>query len=470
MTRVDKRSRCIYESPLQTTLASRVLFQTWTEASSPDRAPLTNRLTPLLCFLVFQALFVSMPALAQESGIVASQRVYIVSTALEPELEAVAARVGSAARAALRQVEGAAWQDADQRYLGYEPRMVASLARARTLLEEGRSAYLELELGTAIEKLEEAIDLFDEAQAALEDESDLGQALLYLGASQEFDGRTRTARRTFERLHRQMPHIVPDPAEFPPAVVDRYESAAPRRTNGAIHVESDPSGAIAYVDFVPRGLTGLTVERLAPGEHTVRLTRPGATPYVEQVDVGRDLAEVAAFLTDAEGNEGLADVVQNITGHELEVGDGAVAELGQRLDLDKIGVIRVSYGDSQDSVNLELVLFDVSTGRRVLRGEVESPRALGELEPVVQRSVRSAVETALRPRVVGEDDENIIGGGFELNEDPEVVEQRTPIYKQWWFWTAIGVVVVAGTVTAIALSGGDDNLGQRPNGEVVLEW
>jgi hypothetical protein len=291
---------------------------------------------------------------------------------------------------------------------------------------------------------------------------------LYLGASQEFNGQTRPARRTFARLHRQMPHIVPDPGEFPPAVIERYESVAPRRTTGSIHVESDPNGAIAYVDFVPRGLTGLTAEGLAPGEHTVRLTRPGATPYVEQVDVGRGLSEVAAFLADADGNEGLAEVVQNITGHELEVGDGAVEELGQRLNLDKIGVIRVSYGDSEDSVNLELVIFDVATGRRVLRGEVESPRALGELEPVVQRSVRAAVETSIRPRIVGEDDENIIGA-FALNE-PEVVEQRTPFYTKWWFWTAVGVVVVAGTVTAIVLTRDEQNLGQRPNGEVVLEW
>ena len=431
-----------------------------------------KRLTTLSSFLVLQTLLVSAPVLAQDGGggIVAAQRVYIVSTALEPELEAVAARVGSAARASLRQVEGVAWQDADQRYLGYESGLIVSLARARTLLEEGRSAYLELELEAAIEKLAAAIELFDAAQAALEDESDLGQALLYLGASQEFDGQTRPARRTFARLHRQMPHIVPDPGEFPPAVIERYESVAPRRTNGSIHVESDPSGAIAYVDFVPRGLTPVTVEGLAPGEHTVRLTRPGATPYVEQVDVGRGLSEVAAFLADADGNEGLAEVVQNITGHELEVGDGAVAELAQRLDLDKIGVIRVSYGDSEDSVNLELVIFDVASGRRVLRGEVESPRSLGALEPVVQRSVRAAVETSIRPRVIGEDDENIIGTGFSLNDDPEVVEQSAPFYKTWWFWTAVGVVVVAGTVTAIVLSGDEETLGQRPNGEVVLEW
>ncbi|MEM7609438.1 MAG: PEGA domain-containing protein, partial [Myxococcota bacterium] len=401
------------------------------------------------------------------------QRIHIVSSALEPDLEAVAARVGSAARAALRQVDGAAWQDADQRYLGYVPEMVERLASARTALAEGTAAYLELDLATAIDRLSTAIGLFDEAQAALEDESDLGQALLYLGASQEFDGRSRQARTTFERLHRQMPHIVPDPAEFPPAVVDAYNAAAPRRSPGVMHIESDPTGAIAYVDFVPRGLTGLTIEGLVRGEHTVRLTRPGATPYVEQVTVGRRQQEVAAFLVDAEGNEGLAEVVQSIAGHELRVGDGAIADLAERLELEKIGVIRVSYGDTSDDVRLELVIFDVASQRRVLRGEVVAPRALGELEPVVQRSVRAAVETVISARPDGEsiaaaDDENIIG--VESVGDDTAEPTREPLYKKWWLWTAVGVVAVAGIVTAIAVTRDGSNLGQAPDGEVVLEF
>ena len=411
----------------------------------------------------------SWSSLGAAQDIVARQRIYIVSSAVEPELEAVAARVGSAARAALRSVDEADWQEADQRFLGYDPSLIDTIANARSLLDQGRDAYLNLELQQAIVHLTASVQAFDEAQAALEDENDLGSALLYLGASQEFDGQSRAARETFARLHRQMPHIQPSASEFPPEVIQRYESARPRRTDGALHVESDPTGAIAYVDFVPRGLTGLTIENLARGEHTVRLTRPGATPYVEQVDVGRSQAEVAAFLMDAEGNEGLAEIVQSIAGHELEVGDGAIGELGQRLELDKIGVIQVSYGDSSDVVKLELAIFDVQSGRRELRGEVQSPRGLGELEPVVQRSVRQAVEAAIRPRIQGEDDEDIIG--FQRNEQPVVIENEDPLYKKWWLWTAVGVVVVAGVVTTVALTvGGGDELGQRPGGEVVLEW
>jgi ribosomal protein S20 len=35
---------------------------------------------------------------------------------------------------------------------------------------------------------------------------------------------------------------------------------------------------------------------------------------------------------------------------------------------------------------------------------------------------------------------------------PEPADAGQPIYKKWWFWTGVGAVVVAGTVTAILLA------------------
>ena len=411
----------------------------------------------------------SSPVLAQD-GPAARQRVYVVSHALEPELEAVAARAGSAAREALRSVETADWQAADQRFLGYDDAALEHITTARQLSQEGSQAYLDLRLDDAEDLLQRAVTEFDTAQAAVEDESSLGRALLYLGAAQVFGGNTRRARHTFARLHRQMPHIKPDPNEFPPEVVSQYDSAAPRSSEGAMHVMSDPTGAIVYVDFVPRGLTPLTVTDLTPGEHTVRLTRPGATPYLEQVDVGRSQAEVQAFLIDAEGSEGLAEMVAGITGHELKNGDGPIRQVGELLDLDKIGVVRVSYGDSRQSVRLEMVIFDVASGRRVLRGEVQAPRALGELEPVVQQAVQQSFERVLDPNAVSNEETVLQGGGEVIRTGPEDVEQPT-FWKTWWFWTAVGAVVVGGVVlTAVLASGNDNNLGQDPNGQIVIEF
>jgi tetratricopeptide (TPR) repeat protein len=36
---------------------------------------------------------------------------------------------------------------------------------------------------------------------------------------------------------------------------------------------------------------------------------------------------------------------------------------------------------------------------------------------------------------------------------PPPTEESAPVYKRWWFWTAVGVAVVAGTVGVMAASG-----------------
>jgi hypothetical protein len=43
--------------------------------------------------------------------------------------------------------------------------------------------------------------------------------------------------------------------------------------------------------------------------------------------------------------------------------------------------------------------------------------------------------------------------GLDLTAQPgPAPSESPPIYKKWWFWTGVGAVVVAGTVTAIVLA------------------
>lgn len=410
---------------------------------------------------------------------VPEQRVYIVAVPMSDDLEAVAARVGAAARASLRRIEGVQWEGPDQAYLGYTDFMLERLNRGRERLEAGRQAYLNLELEQAIELLGGAVDDFESAAAALEDPHDLGEALLFLGASQVFAGHTRGARQTFQRLHVQMPHIAPDPNMFNPDVVQRYEQSAPRGSaSGSVTIESEPAGAVAYVDFVPRGRTPLTVEELGDGVHTVRVTRPGATPFVQQVELRRGGSEqVTAFLEDTEATAGLADAVQNLG--TADIGSmqpgGPIAEIALSLELDKVGVIRVSEGETDGQARLELLVFDVSDGSRVLRMHGPVPTAMGQLEEAVQRLVTGGLDAALRPRddgastvtVDGEQIPAFVQGGEAEQED----EGGAALYEQWWLWAGVGAVVALGVVlTAVLVSGGDDELGENRGGQVVLEF
>lgn len=407
-------------------------------------------------------------------------RVYVVAIPMEEGLEAVAQRAGAAARASLREIPNVEWQTADRRFLGYDESAVPTLARARERLEAGRQAYLNLELPTAIQSLESAVADFDAAAAALEDPQDLGQALLFLGASLAFEGRTRDAQRVFGRLHVQMPHVQPDPNLFNPDVIARFEAARPREApNASIVVESDPPGAIAYVDFLARGVTPITVTGLYAGEHIVRVTRAGAVPSVQSTTVrSRRSVTTSAMLVDEANTAGLVEALAAVRDASVDaIRPGTpIHDVATLLGVERIGVIRASSAGSSDQVQLELVVFDVESGRRLVRGAGSAPTAVGQLEPAVDRLVSGALEAAVRPRMA-EDEETRRRRMREAEPPPILQSQPQPsgpsIFEDPVFWAVVGGVVVAagvGVAVGVAASSQGPGLGSSPAGQVVFEF
>lgn len=402
--------------------------------------------------------------------------VYVIAVPLEDGLDAVAQRAGSAARASLRTIPNVDWQHADRLFLGYDESALTTLSRARERLDAGRAAYLNLDLPEAITQLEGAVADFDTAAAALEDPHDLGEALLLLGASLSFENRTRDAVRVFGRLHVQMPHVIPDPNVFPPDVITRYESARPRDpANASILVESDPPGAIAYVDFLARGVTPITVEGLHAGDHIVRVTRAGAVPSVQPVNVrARRSAGSSSMLVDEADAGGLYDALQRVRDASIESldADNPIREVAALLGVERIGVLRATSGESPDQVGLELVVFDVASGRRLVRGAGTAPVAVDELEPAVNRLVSGALEAAVRAR----SDEP--RRHVEEEEVAPILQQPTEehspsIAEDPIFWAVLGgalVLVGAGVGIGVALSDQGPGLGSSPQGQVVFEF
>lgn len=408
----------------------------------------------------------------------APARVYVVSVATDESLIAVATRAGAAARASLRELDDVAWQEADQLFLGYDESALETIARARQRLAEGRDAYLNLDLERAILLLRGAVDDFDHAAAALESPIDLGDALLLLGASLAFNGQARDATRVFTRLHVQMPHITPDPNVFPPDVIDRFEAARPRDhadPSASITIESDPPGAIAYVDFVARGVTPITVGGLRGGDHVVRVSRPGATAFVQPVTVrARQATTTSAFLVDEPRAGTLADTLPRVVDDDLsELGDtAALREVASTLELDRVGVIRASPGDGADDVALELVVFDVESGRRLVRGAGHASTVLGELEPQVDRLVAGALEAAAHARVERAAPPPVDEEIPDHPVAPPPPPPGRPIYEEWWLWTIVGVVVVGGIAVGVGVGVASQGpgLGQNGNAQVVIEF
>jgi hypothetical protein len=424
--------------------------------------------------LVFSTLTAASPlvATAQETP------AYVIAVPTDPSLDAVSGRVAAAARASLRRLDEADWQAADQLYLGYSQSMLDRLRRARTRLAEGRQAFLELELERAVGILEGAVEDFDAAVGALEDTADLAEALLYLGACEAFLERERDANRTFGRLHVQMPHVRPDPDVFSPDVIAAYERAEPRDSaspSGEISVASDPAGT-AFVDFVARGTTPVSVDGLMGGAHVVRVIRPGGAPFVHDVSLRRGVQEhVDAFLEPTELSEQLArlrnalvaDSLDELRAEELRP-DGPVAELASALSVDLLGVVRVGRADGADEVALELVVFDIRESSRRLRVTGSAPVAVGALEAAVQELVHQAMGAALQPA----SGDAVDLDGFDV-EEPEPVEtdEGGSVFGTWYFWAGVAAVVVAaGAVVTVLLLTDGQELGADPGGQVVLRF
>jgi hypothetical protein len=420
--------------------------------------------------LVLGVLALPIDAAAQDEPV----RAYVMAVPADAELEPVAARVGAAARAALRELP-VEWSVADRHFLGYSDFTYGQLTSARQKLEAGRQHYLNLELVEAIETLTGAVADFDASGAALEDPSDLGEALLFLGASQVFEGQTRPARRTFARLHIQMPYLEPDPNLFNPDIIQEYERSAPRdarNPQSSIIIESDPPGAIAYVDYVARGRTPVTVTGLAAGSHLVRVTRPGATPFVQDVTTSRRGEEmVNAFLEDNDATPGLADAVHELRIHNLESmeeGD-AVSSIALSLELDRLGIIQVSRGDNEQQVQLRFMMFDIATGEHSPALVGPASVAFGSLESGVRQLISQGLAVALAEVVEATDGERI-PARTGTSTVPE--EEGPAFYETWWFWTIVGVVVAGGVVAGVVAgtSGGGPDLGQNPGGQVILTF
>jgi hypothetical protein len=419
------------------------------------------------------------PVAAADSGTRPAFHVYVLAVPTEDGLEALAQRAGAAARAALREVEGVEWRLADQLFLGYDDSALARIESARANLAAGRQAYLNFELDQAAGLLEQAVSDFDAAAVELEDPQELADALEFLGASLALNGRARDATRIFARLHVQMPHVQPDPAVFPPEVIERFEAARPRDAGDAsatIVIESDPPGAIAYVDFVARGVTPVTVSGLRGGDHIVRVSRPGAAPFSQVVSVrARRSAATSAFLVDDPRAVGLSESL--LAAREADVASlgetGPLRDIAAVLDLDRLAFLRASPGESEDQVALELVVFDVATGRRLVRGAGSAPTAIGALEPAVHRLVAGSLEAAARARVEPEAPPPPMDEEIPLHPaEPVPPPSSGGVLEEWWFWTLVGVGVAgAGVGIGVGVAGsGGSGLGGDPNAHVVLEF
>lgn len=339
------------------------------------------------------------------------------------------ARAGALAlklEAALRKA-GADVVDVEARY----PPPEVSGAEGEALTKEGREAYDNLDVDLAVEKLERAVKFYEENPATVKVEP-LAEIFVVLGASKLQDKKKKAeAKKDFVRALQTWPQVAPDPKLFGSDVQKAFADARKELggATGKLSVTSDPGGAQVTVQGQPLGQTPLDAPVDVPAGPTfVQLQRPGYAPFGAAVEVQPgQTAAVDAKLAGAPAWE------KNLAKAQALIGPGPFG--AEALPPEAKTVAR-------DAGARYLVLADVGADVQLQVWDTQDGQRLREVsfgptdDAGLEQAARQVQAWLTRPVVA----EAPAGKPLAL----------PPVLKKWWFWAAVGGVVVAGTVVGVA--------------------
>jgi tetratricopeptide (TPR) repeat protein len=327
-----------------------------------------------------------------------------------------------------------------------------NIAAHLKLISEGRQAYDNLDIDGSIDKLTQARTYFLSHPGDAESGA-MADLLLALGAAYLQNGLKVEAQKSFVEALLMNPDLKPSTKLFTADVQVAFANARKdldKRPRGKLAIATTPQGAHAELRGQALGYTPLPTYELPIGRHLVKLKRTGYAPagaYVEvvsgqTVEVKTTLSPLGDYdkalalagpliLGDAFDANGIPDDAKTI----------AIAARTRFLVMVKMTVQgsgrAMAHTQVWDLVNFsrfKSVAFEMDNG-----GE-NAVKAAAALKRWMERPV------------------NLV------QRDPRSGTPDTrPVYKKWWFWTAVGTAVVIGAVSATVVAtqhgrGGGDNL------------
>lgn len=222
-------------------------------------------------------------------------------------------------------------------------------------------------------------------------------------------------------------------------VFDRVRSRTLSSARGTLTITTEPPGAEIYVDGRSYGPSPATAEGLLVGDHYVTIKHLGYERMIRRATLRSGGASTARFeLAVNERSRLVASgpfqrVLRGELGEE-RAGDN-LRSLGNTLGAAQV-IVGVVRPIGADQVHVQVWLYDVRT--RLLLATREGTLSTDEagMETARQLAVELYQGVDLRGAIAAPEEDGSLPGG----------ERSPELWEQWWFWTAIGAVVVAGAI------------------------
>lgn len=325
---------------------------------------------------------------------------------------------------------------------------------------EGRDQVAQLlasgDADAATERIRGIVETF-EANLVHVPRSELADAYMLAAVAECVGRRMRPCRDGFRRVITFRESLQYDIDRYPVDYLTEFDNVRERTVGGPrglLEVATVPTGGEVFVDGRAYGAAPTVVDGLLAGDHYLTVKLPGYSRVVRRVTVEPETqASVEVELT---RSDRALLIEQDMPRIRREAGGARTGRYTQRLSSTLfvnqavLGVVR------REGTRLEvrLFLYDLRT-RFLLRRLSRTVRAPPGQEPrgIDQLGTELYEGVDLRGHVAAPEDR------------PPEQTGPTPLYGRWWFWTAIGVVVTAGVVTAVVVGGQEASV---PDGYIRL--
>ena len=318
------------------------------------------------------------------------------------------------------------------------------------LVKDARQAYDDLDYEGAATKWNETLEFFVK-HPELADAKTLADAHFFVAALAIQNGGKSQAKKAQEEFVRALlnnPDLTCDPQVYGADVKKSFDKALTEISSKGVAplaVDSNPPGAAVSLRGKVIGKTPLSEPPSVPiGRHLLLFTRQGYAPAGAYADVSKEGGSAKPTLTAAPGY--------------MDVRDGATAAIGKG-----VGTKGPLPGNARKLAEVVKARFLVlSDGATAEVWDVESGNRLAGLSMSAEELTETARKIgAFMARPGGA----VAVAAADVTQTPEEPGAGGPVYKKWWFWTAVGVVAVGG-VTAASVAAA--NSGGRPSFNVVL--
>jgi len=316
--------------------------------------------------------------------------------------------------------------------------------------EEAKELYNDLSIEEAISKFKSAKKTIEKHLDKLADMQKLGDILLYLGASYKMLDEESQATPYFSSYLSIYPNAELDDVVFSPEIVSFFNNIKEdflMLPNGSVKFESYPSGALVFLDGKVVGVTPTTVHGVTEGRHFYRIHKTGYRDRGDTVQVReRRSSNVSEDLSKYEKTSYIESAEKEMTKNF-----GTLSMLRKAVDVAKM--IKVDY------ILVTLITADAGKIRyegRLLNVESRTFKEAEETFEIIDKNDLASIleiqdfnnkmiddTKGFRPiSDVALDEADILGIDDTKKDDKK--KKGKPVYKQWWLWTILGVVVLGG--------------------------